>query len=409
MADLARTDPYDPRFRILGEPFSSWVLYARAVVADEIVTGVDVTPSAILVTCLKAHDRQASTNSVMGRLGIYDVYVDVDVRETKDSLQVRFRLKPEQMKFGMAQWMEYRNNALQLRAALRVKTGTLLSEAPMPVARWPLEAFEEELKEKTKELEGLSLLFRVYLRLLSADRLNAIFLWDREACNRSLARSFLEEFTPTVAHVLCGGNTPEEMQEEIALNGNGGMVIVDDYEKATPEEKRILLDLLATRRTKIFYEAKRTDVDVKARFVFNLWVPDKIDSPMLDPDFMGLVDIALRMPPAANKNALDELLGEGVPLAQEAKGALQSVSGSDVIETDMPADMQGLLRKFRAPRFLSGYGSRMENAVGELALANARQRRSSVVEGADFEEAWELVELSNASLSVKQRKGQHSV
>jgi hypothetical protein len=409
MADLARTDPYDPRFRILGEPFSAWVLYARAVVADEIVTSVDVTPGAIRVTCQKTYDRLASRNAVAGRLGIYDLYVDVEVRERQDAYEVLFRLKPEQMKFGMAQWMEYRNNALQLRSALKVKTATVLSEAPMTEARWPLDAFGEELEERTKSLDGLGLLSRIYLKMLSSGRLNMMVLWDKEAYNRSLTRSFLDEFTPVAAHVLCGGNTPGEMQEQIALNGNDGVVIVDDFEKATPEEKRILLDLLATRRTKITYDNKRAEVNVRARFIFNLWIPDKLDAPILDPDFMGLIDLAIRMPQATDKGALDEAVESGMPSAQEAKGALQATLGSEVMETELPDAMADQLKKFRAPKFLSGFGSRLGNAVEELALGTARQRRSSVVETADLEEGLELVSLANATLTFKQRRGPHTL
>ena len=409
MADLARTDPYDPRFRMLGEPFSSWVLYARAVIADEIITGAEVTPSAILVSCMKTYDKTVAKNSLMGRLGIYDVYVNVELREKPEAYEVLFRLKPEQMKFGMAQWMEYRNNAIQLKAAIRMKTGIVLSEAPIVAPRWPLDSFEEELRERTKEMEGLALLTRIYFRLISADRLNVIVLWDREAFNRSLARSFLEEFTPASAHVLCGGNTPEEVQEQIVLNGNEGVVIVDDFERVTPEEKRILLDLLATRRTKITYDGKRTEVNVKAKFVFNLWMPDRTDSPILDPDFMGLVDLAVRMTPAANKEALDEALESALPEVQEAKSALQSTTASEVLETDSPSEMKARLRKFKPPRYLLGYGARLDNSLRELSLGRARQRRSTLVEMEDFEEALELIELSNGTLSVRQRKAQHSV
>ena len=409
MADLARTDPYDPRFRILGEPFSAWVLYARAVVADEVVISVDVTPGAIRVTCRKTYDKLASGNALAGRLGIYDLYVDVELWERPDAYEVLFRLKPEQMKFGMAQWMEYRNNALELRSALKVKTATLLSEAPMSEARWPLEAFEAELEERTKPLDGLRLLSRLYLRLLSSDRLNMMVLWDKEAYNRSLVRSFLDEFTPVSAHVLCGGNTSGEMQEQIALNGNDGVVIVDDFEKATPEEKRILLDLLATRKTKITYDSKRTEVNVRARFIFNLWVPDRLDSPILDPDFMGLVDLAVRMPPAPDRSVLDGTVESGIPSAQEAKGALQSTLRSEVRETDLPDDMAERLKKFKAPKFLSGFGSRLGNAAEELALGKARQRRSLAVETADLEEGLELVGLANATLTFRQRRAPHTL
>jgi hypothetical protein len=409
MADLARTDPYDPRFRILGEPFSAWVLYARAVVADEIVSSVDVTPGAIRVTCHKTYDRLASRNALAGRLGIYDLYVDVELRERPDAYEVLFRLKPEQMKFGMAQWMEYRNNALQLRNALKVKTATVLSEAPMVEARCPLDAFIEELEERTRQLDGLKLLSRLYLRTLSSDRLNLMVLWDREAYNRSLTRSFLDEFTPVSAHVLCGGNTPGEMQEQIALNGNDGVVIVDDFEKATPEEKRILLDLLATRKTKVTYDGKRTEVNVRARFVFNLWVPEKLDTPILDPDFMGLIDLAVRMPAAADRTALDKVVEDGIPSAQEAKGALQATLRSEVREEELPDAVTERLRKFKAPKFVSGYGSRLGNAVAGLALGVARQRRSVVVEAADIEEGFELVTSANSTLTFRQRRGQHTL
>jgi hypothetical protein len=409
MADLARTDPYDPRFRILGEPFSSWVLYARAVVADEIVTRVDVVPDAIRVACLKTYDKEASRNALMGRLGIYDVYVDVEVRERQDSYEVFFRLKPAQMKFGMAQWMEYRNNALQLRASLRAKAGNVLMEAPVPAAKWPLDSFEEELREKTKGLDGIALLSLLYLKVLTTDRFNALVLWDREAYNRSLTRSFLEGFTPVSAHVLCGGNTPEEIQERIVLNGNGGVVVVDDFEKATPEEKRILLDLMATRRTKITYDGKRTDVNVNARFVFDLWMPEKLDSPILDPDFMGLVDLAMRMPPAPDKKGLYEIVEAGMPSAQDVKGALQSAMGAEVAMGEPPEELIERLKEFKPPRFLSGYGSRLEDAVVQLATSCARQRRSQLVEPEDLGMGLELAELCGATLAVRQKKGQRSV
>jgi hypothetical protein len=409
MADLARTDPYDPRFRILGEPFSSWVLYARAVVADEIVSAVDVTPSAIRVTCHKTYDRLASRNALAGRLGIYDLYVNVELRELEGLYEVIFRLKPEQMKFGMAPWMEYRNNALQLKNALRIKAASALSEAPMAAALWPLDEFQAELEERVRGLDGLALLSKVHLRVLSSDRFNVIVLWDSDAFNRSLTRCFLDEFTPVSAHVLCGGNSPSEMQEQIALNGNDGIVVVDDFEKATPEEKRILLDLLATRRTRITYDGKRTEVNVKARFMFNLWAPNELDTPMLDPDFMGLIDLALRMPPAVDRKAFDEAVERGLPSAQEAKGALQAAMGSELMEMKPPAEMTEKLSKFKAPRFLAGYGSRVGNALEQLALGTARERRSSIVEEEDYEEAFELVRQANASLTFRQRRGQHSV
>ncbi|HVP24148.1 MAG TPA: hypothetical protein VMS77_09590 [Conexivisphaerales archaeon] len=409
MADLARTDPYDPRFRILGEPFSSWVLYARAVVADEIIKEVEVTPGAIRVTCLKTYDRLASRNSLLGRLGMYDVYVDTEVRERPDAYEVLFRLKPEQIRFGMAQWMEYRNNALQLKAALRMKVGEPLLEAPMVEASWPLERFERDLGERTIGLDGLELVAKLYLKILTTDRFNAVVLWDREAYNRSLTRSFLDEFTPVSAHVLCGGNTPEEMQEQIVLNGNNGLVMVDDFEKATPEERRILLDLLATRRTKITYDGKRTDVSVKARFVFNLWMPERVDAPILDPDFAGLIDLVVRLPAASDREALEPAVEGGIPSAQEAKGALQSAQDEVVMEAALPEDMGTALHRFKPPKFLSGYGLRLGSAARQLAVSCARQRRSPVVELEDLEAAFDLVQRSNSTLSLKPRKGQHSV
>jgi hypothetical protein len=67
------------------------------------------------------------------------------------------------------------------------------------------------------------------------------------------------------------------------------------------------------------------------------------------------------------------------------------------------------LKKFKAPKFLSGFGSRLGNAVGELALGTARQRRSIAVEGADLEEALELVIRANATLTFKQRRGAHTL
>jgi hypothetical protein len=404
LVDLARTDPYDPRFRILGEPFSAWVLYARAVIADEIVTAVDVTPSAIRVTCQKAHDRQASKNSVMGRLGIYDLYVDVELRERPESYEVVFSLKPEQMKFGMAQWMEYRNNALQLRNALRMKVAAAMSEAPIAVAKWPLEAFEKELEDAVREVDELRLLTKLYYRILSSDRLNAVVLWDRAAINRSLARNFLDEFTPKSAHIICGGNSSSDLQEQIALEGNDGVVLLDDFEKAVPEERRVLLDLMATRRTRVTFDGKRTEVTVKARFIFNLWQPERLDSPLLDPDFLGLVDIAMRMPRATERSAFDQSVGRGLPSAQEAKSAIQSTLAAEVIETGAPDDIRPRLAKYRAPRFMAGYGTRLETALTQLALAAARQRRSPIVERADYDDAFELVTSANTSLVFRQRK-----
>lgn len=405
LGDLARTDPYDTRFRILGEPFPSWVMYARAMVAEEIIVHIEVSPRAIRVVCRKAYDRQASRNAVLGRMGVYDIYVNVGTAERPDSYEFLITLKPEQVKFGMAQWMEYRNNAVQLQRELEMKMASLQREAPLQEARWPLDSFVADLRERARGVQELEQLMELCYRICSTDSFNLLVIWDRDSMNRSLVRGLLAEFVPKCVHVICGGNSPVEMQEQIALEGDGGVVIFDDPDRGTPEEKKIILDLMATRGTKISYGGKRTEVSVRAKFILNVWQPERGDETILDPDALGLVHLALKLPPNTDRQAFKAALDKKPPVGQDVRDALAETLSAEVGLVEAPQNMLEELNGYRPPRHLEGYGERLDEALRQLAVALARQRRSPIVEPQDYDDSMDLIRAANSTLVHRSRRG----
>lgn len=60
VGELAKIDPYDEKFRVLGENLLSYVYYAMKAIADQVIKEVTVTPFHIKVVCSKDFDAEAT-------------------------------------------------------------------------------------------------------------------------------------------------------------------------------------------------------------------------------------------------------------------------------------------------------------------------------------------------------------
>src|SRR5579875_1062131 len=156
LSDLARLDPYDERFTKLGEDFPRWVLHARNIIADEIIKNVEVRSDVIILCTSKIYDKEATLKSVLGRLGVYYIYVDSEAIEKGDEYEISIRLKPEQYAFAQAQWNEYKANASLLQELKRQKVIS---------SRWKtLKDIDNELAKGLAELKDMLLFSRLCFR-----------------------------------------------------------------------------------------------------------------------------------------------------------------------------------------------------------------------------------------------------
>jgi hypothetical protein len=403
LVDLARLDPYDERFMKLGEGFPRWVLHARNLLADEVIKSLSVTSESIRVTLSKLYDREVSVKSVLARLGVYYVYVDVDVREGAGTLEIVMRLKPEQVPFAQGQWMEYRANAEQLRTKLQSNPQTHPTEAATykSQGRWRnMNDFQAEAMQACGERSDMVFLLKVYLRLLLAESANLLVIWDENSMSRTSARIMLESFTPILSHIVLGGSGWSTLLQQVRPT-EWSVVIIDDYERATPLERKFVLELLSSRIVREKPEGvEKTKVECSV--MMNVWRNEEAGSRLLDPDLLSQFDLALKMPRAR----------ERVPKVDFFDGISRedSVSLSHLIQTlrhNRPiqkAPQQKYLARYqsyRPPAYLAGFGAQLPSCLEKLALAEARFGFRSEVGAEDYTEANRILQSALSSLSYR--------
>lgn len=395
LADLARLDPYDERFTKLGEDFPRWVFHARSVVADEVIRSIEVRGEAIVIFTFRQYDKQATLKSVLGRLGVYYIYVDADVKDRADAYEITLRLKPEQFSFAQAQWAEYKANAVQLQQSI-LGRGRKEQVAKESRGKWrSLLDLDYELAKSFRE--EVSLLFRLYLRLQVAPNMNMLVLWNDKAINRTLFRLAIENIAPRILHFVMGGCNLADVGVKVTTLKAGSIVIIDDVEKYTPEEKKFLLDLLAARRVQ---DGERR-IDAKCNIVMNVWLDD---AERLDPDLLGLVDLAVVMP-ETKYNELE--VPETIRADDEDIAAIDelvTMSLGKSTQARIDEAFISAFRPYKIPPYLGGYGSRLYNSLQKLAIANARIGYKDEVEESDITEASKIIQEALKTLKSPRRR-----
>jgi hypothetical protein len=387
LLDLARLDPYDERFTKLGEGFPRWVLYARSALADEIIKGIDVNSAEIRVGVLRNYDQDVSVKAVMGRLGVYYIYVDVSVVEGPSGYTISISPKSEFV--GSAQWNEYRANASLFASRSQSKEQGRPQVADLRRAKWRnFRDFESELLDALKERKDVQLLFRVFVKSLLCERLNTLVIWGEDSANRTTVRHMLSKLSPHLVHITMGGNRPEKWVEAAKHLKRGSILFLDEVERADPFERQAMLDILAARK---FYPAPgESAVEIESNVMINVWY--RKEAEILDPDVLGLINVPIKMPKS----------GSGASWV----GFVEKVSESDsdglfrltvdILNRPLPAPDQSIKRPvapiFKASEFLPGLGASLPAGLERLAEGIARSKYKEKIEPEDFKEANSLMQ-----------------
>ncbi|MEM0118417.1 MAG: hypothetical protein QXV32_08205 [Conexivisphaerales archaeon] len=385
LADLARLDPYDERFTKLGEDFPRWVLHARTVVADEVIRGIEVRNDAIFVSAAKNYDREATLKSVLGRLGVYYIYVDTDVRERGDEYEITIRLKPEQYPFAQAQWNEYKANASLLQE---------LRKQRVVVSKWrSLKELDDLLTKAFSSSKDILLLSKLCLRLHLARALNLMVIWKAGSANKTSTQLLIRNLFPRVKHLTLGNSSQEKLAEAASLCREGWMIMVDDWARAEGEERGQLLEAMA-------YPKLMPDDDAwskRGAIILNCWAAEL---EKLEPDLLGLFDIAMVMPDREGKDRL-------VQMPEQLRNSEADLSEIDKLlartmerELRITAAPQNLEMKNVKHEGLTGFSPDMNYVASRLAMAEAKLNLRERVEDLDYKEAYQLLNMAISSLEL---------
>jgi len=385
LADLARLDPYDERFTKLGEDFPRWVLHARNIIAEEVIRSVEVRSDVIIVSALKAYDKEATLKSVLGRLGVYYIYVDSDVRERGEEYEISIRLKPEQYASAQAQWSEYKANASLLQELRKQKVSS----------KWKkLKDIDDELTKGLADSNDMLLFSRLCLRVQLVKGINILALWEANSINRTYARLYVQNFAPRARGILLGDEDNSRLTEVIMSCKEGSLLFIDDWERAKSEEKRRLLEAMA-------YPFLQNDEQWSRRgaFIINIWSDF---APNLNYDILGLIDLAFLMPDRDEKSRLPEL-PESLKTRDEDLEKLVVSTVEREIKDE--GSLQYNLPRNRNYPMLKGFSPDLKRTVHMLALAEAKINAHDRLEESDVKQASLLMGDALASLSQLKIKG----
>ncbi len=384
LSDLARLDPYDERFTKLGEDFPRWVLHARNIIADEIIKNVEVRSDVIIVCTSKIYDKEATLKSVLGRLGVYYIYVDSEAIEKGDEYEISIRLKPEQYAFAQAQWNEYKANASLLQELKRQKVIS---------SRWKtLKDIDNELAKGLAELKDMLLFSRLCFRAQLIKGMNVLAIWKAESVNRTYARLFVQNFIPRARVILLGDEENSRLGEVMLSCKEGSLLFVDDWEKAKGEERRILMEAMAY--PKLQYEEQWSK---RGSMIFNVWAGSESN---LNNDMLGLIDIAFVMP--EQQSRLPKL-PESLKVNNTELEKLVITSSEREIKD--AGSLQYSIPKNRIYSKLKGFSPDLKRTIHMFAVAEAKVNGHDKVEESDIKDASLLVEEALASLSYLEIKG----
>lgn len=387
LLDLARLDPYDERFTKLGEGFPRWVLYARTALADEIIKGIDVNLAEIRVSVLRIYDPDVSVKAVMGRLGVYYVYVDVSAVEAPSGYAISISPKSEFV--GSAQWNEYRTNASVLASKSQSKEQSRPQVVDLRRARWRnFRDFESELFDAIKERKDVQLLFRVFVKSLLCDRLNTLVIWGEDSANRTTVRHMLSKLSPHLVHITMGGNRPEKWVEAAKHLKRGGVLFLDDVERADPFERQAMLDILVAR--KFFPAPGESAVEVVSNVMINAW--HRREAEILDPDVLGLINVPVKMPKSSSAATW---VGFVEKISESDSDGLFRLT-LDILNRPVPSMDRSVKRPvapvFRTPEYLPGLGASLPAGLERLAEGIAKSKYKEKIEPEDLKEANSLMQ-----------------
>jgi hypothetical protein len=401
LLELARLDPYDERFTKLGEGFPRWVLYARNTLADEIIGDVEVTQSEIRVTVQKLYDPDVTLKSIMGRLGVYYIYVEASLYDSQSGYTISITPKPEYA--VSVQWNEYRFNASQF-----VKKGTPKETGRAQVTvqyklRWRnFKDFEQELFDSLKERKDLRILFNLFFKGMLSPRLNILFVWGESSANRTVVRHMMSKINPYLVHVTMGGNSSERLESSFKKCVSGGVLFIDELEKSEPQERQAILDILSVRRYRT--DVGKQTLEIPSGVIINGWA--RKGARFLDPEILGLVDVPFRVPrshaPVSWVKFIEQLTeDDGIGLYRLVAELLERKP----VLAYRPSESQ---ISFRIPADYSGLGASFLQGVEKLALGISRSKYKDKVEEEDYREAVALMRECVKSLSVKGAEGDPS-
>ena len=389
LSDLARLDPYDDRFTKLGEDFPRWVLHARNIIADEIIKNVEVRNDVIIVSTYKVYDREATLKSVLGRLGVYYIYVDSEAIEKGDEYEISIRLKPEQYAFAQAQWNEYKANASLLQ---ELKKQKLLS------SRWKtLKDIDNELGKELAGMKDLLLYSKLCFRAQLVKGMNILAIWKANSINRTYARLFVQNFIPRARVILLGDDENSRLGEVMLSCKEGSLLFVDDWEKAKSEERRILMEAMAYPKMQ-----NEEQWSKRGSIVFNVWSGSELK---LNYDMLGLLDIAFVMPDRDQQSRLPKLPESLKINSTELERLVNSSAEREIKDA---VSFQYSAPKNRIHSSMKGFSPDFKNTIHMFAMAEAKVNGHVKVEESDIKEASFLVEEALDSLSYLEVKGKKS-
>lgn len=391
--DLAKVDPYDERFKVLGENLLTYVYYARKAIADQTIKEVTVTPSYIKVVCGKEFDEESTRKAVMGRLEIYDLYVDCKVKEYHNRREFIFTLKPELARYALADWNQYRFLASELQRQIQVREMRVKKQTK-PAKPVSIGGIVEGLPSPLREL------LESFLLIQFSSNFNLLILLDKDSFNRSLLRNFLKAYALKHVHWICGNREAEDLGMAL-LSATNGTIFIDDPHKATPPERALILSLLSSGKVVKEVSEDLMEIPVNANLVCMVQLEGR---KMPDREMLELFHLIIRIPPLSKglqlqqvellKPKEDERFREEVRTKLNFKPAYMAV----------PESVLSNVKRYNPPKELAGFSVRLKEAIELLALGNAKLAGSPNITLSDYKKAWRLVQTSLQTLSSKRKR-----
>jgi len=390
--ELAKVDPYDERFRVLGENLLTYVYYARKAIADQVIREVTVTPAYIKVICSKDFDAEATRKAVMGRLEIYDLYVEWKVREGRDRWEFVFTLKPEFARYALADWHQYRFLAAELQKQLRFREKSV--KRRQPKRQFQLSKVLEPLPTPFKELLEIF----CYMQLVS--NFNLLVLLDKESVNRSILRNFLKAYTLKPVHWICGNEDVEGITMTL-VSSNEGTIFLESPHKARPSERVVLLSLLSSGTVTKESSGDVVEIPLKGNVVTMIQLGEE---PLPDREMLGLYHLAIKLPPLSKATQLKQVEMLKPRLEEEFREFVGERMDLSPGYMPMPEGIRSNVKQYNPPRDLPGFSVRLKEAVELLAKAHAKVNASPSITASDYKRAWRLVASALQTLSAKRKR-----
>ncbi len=392
LEELAKVEPYDERFRILGENLLTYVYYARKWIAEQTVKEVVVTPSYIKVICSKDYDEEATKKAVMGKLEIYDLYVQCQVKEYKDRREFLFTLKPEMAKYALADWEQYRFLAKELQRQLKLKGKKVhLKQSHKPFS------LEKALKGLPFPLKELT---EVFMLAQFVPNFNLLVILDKDSLNRSLLRNFLKAYTIKPVHWICGNNDPSDLSMAL-MSACGGTIFIDDPQLSSSVERTVLLSLLSSGKILRDTSGDVVEIPVDAKVVAMIQLGN---NGFLDREMLGLFHLAIKIPPLSKSTQISQV---DILKPKESESFLEIVKERCNMKPSYMAIPEGIItsiKQYNPPKDMTGFAVRLKESVELLAEGSAKLSGNQAITVQDYNRAWRLITLALQSLSKKRKR-----